>query len=171
MFPVTLMAVLPFFINSKVSISVLASQFRTISEPKVVRFSTSRHAWNYLWELEEQRASCEFESVRARHEFRDRRRLLRDPFILEEVGTTVAVKRSKISLWAIVRIKIEETSGWFFLTGEFSLLSEGEAKIGKIVENELKIMSEPKNFSKVVYFVRKICRNELVSFYLLDIAA
>lgn len=54
----------------------LASRSRTISEPKVVRFSMSRHAWNYqdLWELEEQRASCEFEAVRARHEFRDRRR-------------------------------------------------------------------------------------------------
>lgn len=72
----SLMAILPFLIDSKVSILLLVSRSRTISEPKVVRFSMSRHAWNYqdLWELEEQRASCEFEAVRARHEFRDRRR-------------------------------------------------------------------------------------------------
>lgn len=128
-FLVMLMAILPFFVNSKVSISLLASRFRTISEWKVVRFSMSRHAWNYqdLWELEGQRASCEFEAVRARHEFRDRRRR-RSPLSLKRLAQLSRLNGVKYHFEQSCVSRSRRRLADSFWRANFSLLSGGEIK-------------------------------------------
>lgn len=166
----SLMAILSFFIDSKVSILLLdlvrlANQksfdFRCLVTHGIIKICGNSRNNEHPVNSKPFERDTNFETEED----------VRGPFILEEVGTTVAVKRSKISLWAIVRIKIEETSGWLFLTSEFLSFVGRRNKNGKNCREWIENKSEPKNF----YSYKGIsCKKNLlkqIGLFIVDISA
>lgn len=154
----SLIAILPFFIDSKVSILLLVSRSRTISEPKVVRFSMSRMELSRSVGTRGTTSILWIRSRSSETRISRQKKTFEAPLSLKRLAQLSRLNGVKYHFEQSCVSRSRRRLADSFWRANFSLLSGGEIKMGKIVENELRISRNLRIFTLTrVYLVRKIC--------------